>query len=539
MGEDPVPQSGAHGALPKIRAMKINRKALGWAGVAVVLLALAAGAAWWIGRPADASGSFRTATLERGSLQAAVSASGTVAPVTQVQISSQVSGQIRELFADFNTAVKQGQLIARLDPETFEYRVRQASADVEAARASVLTAQANVQQALAQASRAQVDLAEAQRDFERKQGLVAQNFISPAELDTVRAKVATLAEAAKAASAMVQVARAQAQNAEAVVKQRQAQHEQARVDLERTQIRSPVDGVVIKRSVEVGQTVAASLQAPELFVIARDLEDMQVEAAIDEADIARVRPGQKAGFTIDAFPGRNFDGTVKQVRKAALSTQNVVTYTVVVAFANPGTSVLPGMTANVRVVTDTRADVLKVPNAALRVRLPGVEAAGAPAAAPAQAASAGAFAALRERLVGELQVTGEQLERIDALMATQRPRFAELRNLPEESRAAARERIVADLRERIGEQLTPEQRTRYQAMQAELSGRQASRGRVHVLDADGRPRAFNVRLGVSDGAMTELLAPLPPELREGATVITAAIGARQGTQRQAGPRPMF
>jgi HlyD family secretion protein len=519
--------------------MKFNRKALGWAAAAAVLLALAAGAAWWIGRPADASSSYRTATLERGSLQAAVSASGTVAPVTQVQISSQVSGQIRELFADFNTAVKQGQLIARLDPETFEYRVRQASADVEAARASVLTAQANVQQALAQASRAQVDLAEAQRDFERKQGLVAQNFISPAELDTVRAKVATLAEAAKAASAMVQVARAQAQNAEAVVKQRQAQHEQARVDLERTQIRSPVDGVVIKRSVEVGQTVAASLQAPELFVIARDLEDMQVEAAIDEADIARVRPGQKAGFTIDAFPGRNFDGTVKQVRKAALSTQNVVTYTVVVAFANPGTSVLPGMTANVRVVTDTRADVLKVPNAALRVRLPGVEAAGAPAAAPAQAASAGAFAALRERLVGELQVTGEQLERIDALMATQRPRFAELRNLPEESRAAARERIVADLRERIGEQLTPEQRTRYQAMQAELSGRQASRGRVHVLDADGRPRAFNVRLGVSDGAMTELLAPLPPELREGATVITAAIGARPGTQRQAGPRPMF
>ena len=184
--------------------------------------------------------------------------------------------------------------------------------------------------------------------------------------------------------------------------------------------------------------------------------------------------------------------------------------------------------------------MLKVPNAALRVRLPGVEAAGAAAAAPAQAASAGAFAALRERLVAELQVTGEQLERIDALMAAQRPRFTELRDLPEEARAAARERIVADLRQRIGEQLTPEQRTRYQAMQGELTGRQVSRGRVHVLDADGRPRAFNVRLGVSDGAMTELVAPLPPELREGATVVTAVVGARPGTpQRQAGPRPMF
>jgi HlyD family secretion protein len=192
------------------------------------------------------------------------------------------------------------------------------------------------------------------------------------------------------------------------------------------------------------------------------------------------------------------------------------------------------------VVTDVRADVLKVPNAALRVRLPGVEAAGTSATAAEQAASAGAFSALRERLVGELQVTGEQLERIDALMATQRSRFAELRSVPEEGRAAARERIVADLRERIGEQLTPEQRTRYQAMQAELSGRQVTRGRVHVLDGDGRPRAYNVRLGVSDGAMTELVAPLPPEVREGATVITAVIGARAGTpQRQGGPRPVF
>jgi HlyD family secretion protein len=514
-----------------------------------MLVVVAAAAAWWAARAGDARATYRTATIERGSLQAAVSASGTVAPVTQVQISSQVSGQIRELLADFNTEVKQGQLIARLDPETFEYRVRQASADVEAARASVLTAQANVQQALAQSSRAQVEQAEAQRDFERKQGLLAQNFISPAELDTARARVATLTEAGKAAVALVAVARAQAQNAEAIVRQRQAQLEQARVDLERTQIRSPVDGIVIKRSVEVGQTVAASLQAPELFVIARNLDDMQVEAAIDEADIARVRPGLKASFTIDAFPGRTFDGAVKQVRKAALTAQNVVTYTVVVGFANPGTSVLPGMTANVRVVTDTRADVLKVPNAALRVRIPGVEAAGPAASAPAAAQVAvasgagggGAFAALRERLVGEVQVTGEQLERIDALMAAQRPRFAELRNVPEDQRPAARERIVAEMRLRIGEQLTPDQRKRYDAMQAELAGRQASRGRVHVLDEGGRPRAYNVRLGVTDGAMTELLAPVPGELREGTPVVTAVLNARppSGGPRPAGPRTPF
>ncbi|MCU0965338.1 MAG: efflux RND transporter periplasmic adaptor subunit, partial [Burkholderiaceae bacterium] len=311
--------------------MKTSR----WVGVAL-LLALVGGLGWWfLVRVPEPQLSFRTGKIERGPLQAAVSATGTVTPVQQVQISSQVSGQIKELFVDFNSEVKHGQLIARLDPETFEYRVRQSTADVEAARASVLTAQANVQSALAQVTRAQVDLGEAQRDEKRKLDLVAQNFISSAELDTAKARSASLGESLKVAMAQVDVARAQAQNAQAIVRQREAQLQQARVDLERTQIRSPVDGIVIKRSVEVGQTVAASLQAPELFVIARNLSDMQVEAAIDEADISRVRDGQKVSFSIDAFPGRLFDGSVRQVRKAAVSAQNVVSYTVVVGFANP------------------------------------------------------------------------------------------------------------------------------------------------------------------------------------------------------------
>jgi HlyD family secretion protein len=226
----------------------MNRSAvLRWSIVAASLLALVGAGGWWAAHRADGDVTYRTANIERGSLQAAVSASGTVTPVTQVQVSSQVSGQIKELFVDFNSPVKQSQLIARLDPETYEYRLRQATADVEAARASVLTAQANVLQALAQVSRAQVEVAEAQRELERNHSLVAQNFISPAQLDTSRAKVATLAESAKAAHAQVQVAQAQGQNAQAIVRQREAQLQQARVDLERTQIRSPVDGVVIKR----------------------------------------------------------------------------------------------------------------------------------------------------------------------------------------------------------------------------------------------------------------------------------------------------
>ena len=531
--------------------------------ILLVALITAAGVQWWRQRDDSPAVSYRTAKIERGALQAVVSASGTVTPVSQVQVGSQLSGQIRELFADFNSEVKQGQLIARLDPETYEYRLRQASADVEASRASVLTAQANVLSALAQTGRAQVELDEARRDLDRKQGLVAQNFISPAEADTARARVATLAEALKATQAQVQVAQAQVRNAEAIVKQREAQHSQAKIDVERTQIRSPVDGIVIKRSVEVGQTVAASLQAPELFVIARSLSDMQVEAAIDEADISRVRIGQKVGFTIDAFPGRNFDGTVKQVRKAATSAQNVVTYIVVVAFANPGSTLLPGMTANVRVVTDTRDDVLKVPNAALRVRIAGIEpqrSSGAtlgewsvvPAAVaqPAGAASApnGLLGEFRSRLLNELALSAVQLEKVDAVFAAHRARFAELRTAPEEERGRLRERIVADLRAQVGELLTPEQRVRYQALVAEVADRQTTRGRIYLLDAGRQPSAYNVRLGVSDGVATELIiAPGSADagvLKDGATVITGVVGGSPGgagAQRPggAGPRPVF
>ena len=457
-----------------------------WVSALVLVVGVAGAAAWWFLRNGDAGVSYRSAKIERGSLQAAVSASGTVTPVTQVQVSSQVSGQIKELFVDFNSEVKAGQLIARLDPETFEYRLRQANADVEAARASVLTAQANVLQALAQVGKAKVDVQEAQRDLDRKQDLVAKNFISAVEADKALALVRTLAETLKATDAQVAVAKAQAQNAQAIVKQREAQLAQARVDVGHTQIRSPVTGIVIKRSVEVGQTVAASLQAPELFVIAANLNDMQVETSIDEADISRVRNAQKVSFTIDAFPGRSFEGAVKQVRKAAVSAQNVTTYTVVVAFANPGASLLPGMTANVRIITETRENALKVANAALRVRIAGVEPA-ASGASPSGAASGlrtgsggtwswigsahaqpagGGPGALRERLVGELALDAGQQTQLDAILAELRPRFVALRDMVDDERPAARDKVMSDLRERVGKILTSEQRVRYAQMPA-------------------------------------------------------------------------
>lgn len=337
--------------------------------VLVALLFAGYGALRYFGSSRDAV-QYKLAKVEAGPLTAVVSATGTLGPVVSVQVGSQVSGQIKEIYVDFNSNVTAGQLIARLDPETFEHRVRQAEADLEAARATALTQEAAVASQRAQLARVQANLNEARRDFERKKQLVDRNFISPAERDKAESVLLATQAEYDAARAQVRVAEYQAASSQAVVKQRQAQLAQARVDLERTAIRSPVDGVVVKRSIQTGQTVAASLQAPELFVIARDLADMQVEASIDEADVGRISEGQKATFTVDAFPGRGFEGKVQQVRKAAQVVSNVVTYTVVISADNADLSLLPGMTANVRIITAQKDHVLKVPNAAIRFRPP-------------------------------------------------------------------------------------------------------------------------------------------------------------------------
>ena len=336
--------------------------------ITLVLLVIVAGGSYAAYRYVFSNGAepgYKFAAIESGPITASVAATGTLNPVVTVQVSSQISGQIREIFVDFNSNVKAGQLIAQIAPETYEHRVRQAEADLEAARATVAVQQAELY-------RAKVNLADAERDHARKQSLVAKNFISPAELD----KAQTTFEAAKA---QLRVVEAQASNSAALVRQREAQLGQARVDLGRTEIRAPVDGIVIKKSVEPGQTVAASLQAPEMFVIARNLADMQVETAIDEADVGRLQVGQEATFTVDAFPGKRFKGEVKQVRKAAQVVSNVVSYTVVVSASNPDLILLPGMTANVRIVTAQKDKVLKVANAALRFRPPSADEKAAPA----------------------------------------------------------------------------------------------------------------------------------------------------------------
>lgn len=496
--------------------MPLSNKRRAGAVLLVVVALVAAAAYWWRAGSGTEGPRYRFGKVERGPIVATVSATGTLNPVTSVQVGTQVSGQIKELFVDFNSPVKRGQLVARIDPETFEYRVRQAQADAEAARSAL--------------GRAQVNLLNAQRELARTKELVARNFVSAAELETRQAAY--------------ELAAADVKNAQAIVAQREASLASAKVDLARTEIRAPVDGIVIKRSVDVGQTVAASLQAPELFVIAKDLRDMQVETSIDEADVGRIRVGQRATFTVDAFPGRTYAGEVKQIRKAAQSVQNVVTYTVLVSADNDDGRLMPGMTANVRIITDTRDSVLKVPNAALRFRPPG-ESAPAPTgnekatAVPAAVPMGGGQ--LRARLIAELKLDAAQQAQLDPILEEMRSKFAALRELPEEQRGKAAAAIRADTRARIDAILNPEQQARYAQIVAELAGRGGqtmTRGRVWVLGADGKPRPIDVRVGLTDGTATEVASD---ELREGMEVIVGqqTSGAAAPAPKGAPPRLFF
>jgi HlyD family secretion protein len=500
--------------MPKLRTLALGL---------LVLAAVGGGGAWWYQKQSEAARpQLRTAKVERGTLTATVAASGTLAAVVQVQVSSQVSGQIRDVLADFNAEVRKGQVLARLDPETFEFRVRQAEADVEAARAQIAVQQASVATRQSDVTRAIINRDEARRDLERKAGLVERNFISPAERDKAESLLRVLDQDVESARAQLQLGEAQVRNARSTVTQREAQLASARVDLDRTIIRAPVDGVVIKRSIEPGQTVAASLQAPELFLIAQDLRAMQVEVSIDEAEVSRVRTGQKATFTVDAFAGRTFEGSVTQVRKASLNQQNVITYTALVSATNENQSLLPGMTANVRIVTDVRNDVLKVPNAALRFKPPGwTEPAGgsgggggaakgaglAPSSplrawleapwpvAQAQSGPSGAsgastlaatggggsgagggLAAYRERLIRELALTESQQAEMDKVMAGLRERYAALRELPAEERPAAGDKLRSELRNGIARTLDADQKKRFSAINAEIDARRNQAG---------------------------------------------------------------
>ncbi|MDP1992061.1 MAG: efflux RND transporter periplasmic adaptor subunit [Syntrophales bacterium] len=305
----------------------------------VLIVALAAGG-WFFFKNKGNGVQFRTERVTRGDLRAKVTATGTVSAVTTVLVGTQVSGTVKEIFVDFNSPVKKGQLLAQIDPELSQARVAQA-------RANLLSAEAGVEKAAAA-------LQDAKRTLERNRTLWDRNFIARSDLDTSETNQ-------QSAAAQLSVAKAQVEQARAALRQEET-------NLQYTRILSPVDGVVISRNVDVGQTVAASFQTPTLFSIAQDLTRMQIDTNVDEADIGRISVGQTVQFTVDAYPDSAFPGKVAEVRNAPTTIQNVVTYDVVVKVANPELKLKPGMTANVSIITALEKDVLKVPNAAIRFK---------------------------------------------------------------------------------------------------------------------------------------------------------------------------
>ena len=320
----------------------------------VLLFLLLAGAFAWFSLSGTGGKEYvyRSVPVETGSITSAVTATGKLGAETVVEVGTQVSGTVKEIYADFNEAVKKGQLIALIDPAVLKARLEEAQANLAVANASVARARAN--------------LTDSDRNLKRNQELWNRKLIAKSELDS--AETAHLTN------------RAGLQETQARVQQVQAALRQAETNLGYTKIISPEDGVIISREVNVGQTVAASLSTPTLFSIAKDLSDMQIETSVDEADISKVKEGQTVEFTVDAYSGTTFEGRVKQVRISPSTADNVVTYPVIISVANPDLKLKPGMTANVSIITDRKKDVLRVPLAALRFSPPPTNEGKSPAA---------------------------------------------------------------------------------------------------------------------------------------------------------------
>ena len=321
---------------------------------------------------------YKTALVERGSIISVVNATGTINPVTMVQVGSQVTGMVESLHADFNSVVKKGQVVARIDPFPYRARRDQAAASLANAKASVL--------------KAKVDQSQRKRELDRVQSLIKQQFVSQNDVD-----VAVTAYEGAAAQLAV---------AEAAVKQAQAVLEAAELDLTYTVIKAPIDGIVISRLVEVGQRISASVSIPMIFMVAQDLTKMQVDANVSEADIGGMMEGKEVAFTVDAYPGERFLGRIRQVRNSPISVQNVVTYDVVVGVENADLRLKPGMTANVSIVVARKDGIIKVPNSALRFKPPQTSVA-VPAGASGRQPVAGGGDFAPGKMVWKMNETGD------------------------------------------------------------------------------------------------------------------------------------
>ena len=516
--------------------MTRRRDAAIWIFAIPLALAATGGALWWHDREPPPP-PYRLATTDHGAIVASVSATGTVQPVTTVLVGSQLSGQVRQLLADFNTEVRAGQVIARLDDDQLRARLAAARADLAQATAGLATARAQLDRlradlggveagiaaADAQAARAQSQLDETHRERERKRALVARGAGTTADLEraeaaalqaqATRAAAGAQGDAARAAREAAQaglvVAETQIAAARAQLAQREAVLRQVEVDLDRAEIKAPIDGVVIRRDVDVGQTVAASLTAPVLFTIAQDLRQVEIHVAVDEADIGRIRAGQEAQFSVPAYPSASFRGEVLMTRLGAQTIQNVVTYVVVIAAENRDLRLLPGMTATVRLVTDRRDDTIRVPNAALRWRPPGAARTPEAGAAAGGGTRGGAgFDQLEQVLARELSLDETQRAAVARIAEEAREQLRGLRaaGLPPDQLRARMGAARQQADRRIAAILRPEQQPAWEAWRAQRGAASAvtAAGRLYLRGPDGQPQPLSVRVGIGDGAFTEI-----------------------------------
>ena len=522
----------------KPRSASRSRRRSWWLPAVIGLFVVLGLGWWWTQRKAgDEESAYRTTQVERGDIRVAISATGTLSAITTVTVGSQVSGQVTDVLVDFNSPVKKGDVLARIDPSTYEAQITQGTAAVASANAQLAQAEAALRNASA--------------DYARKSALGREQLVSRGDVDAARA-------AMQQAQAQVGVARAQ-------IRQQSASTQTTRLNLGRTVIRSPVDGVVLTRTIEPGQTVAASLQAPELFKIAEDLSKMKIELAVDESDIGQVKAGQTVSFTADAFPDRQFRGTVEQVRLSATTANNVVTYPVVVTVDNADGTLLPGLTVNAEIEVSKRSNILKVANAALRYKPSEEEMKAMMEAAGGEGAQSGGQ---RGGISDDLPAIAAQLKLDAAQQATFDATLEKMKAQQAERMAAARSAASQQQGNRVfgggggggmrvmsmgggggamQAQMRNRMRDRFQQQFAEFRGKlsdaqraqwdssvdaliNANRAPLYLL-VDGKPKMVMVRVGASDGTATEIAG----NVKEGDEVITGARAASSAASAAATP----
>ena len=484
-----------------MRKLVTKRKALVAVGLVIVVMILL----FSMRGPRTTMTQYFTASADTGPLRNVVNATGVIQTVVTVQVGSQVSGQVEELYADFNSVVKRGQLLAKLDARNFQAQVENALASVTAARARVRSAEADqkTQAANLLSARANLEAARVTRDntatlFQRASELSKSGVASRNDYDNAKANADSAVakfEQAQAAVAQVEAqsnaSAAQLEQVRAQLQQTEADLERAKLNLEYCNIYSPVDGVVISRNIDVGQTIAASLQSPTLFTIANDLTQMQVNANIDEADIGNISEQVDVRFTVDAYPNEIFRGNISEIRLNPQTVQNVVTYSVILSIANPEMKLKPGMTANITITVDQRLNVLKVPNAALRYTPPGVR-------------------------------------REDVRSSEIPPPIVETDS--EETPRHVRKTAPPAVPLAPGQKWDPSRKIKFAAPKRVVQ----RPGVVFVLDAEQKPQPQKVLLGITDGSATEVISG---EIKPGEAVIIS--DSTQTTQTTTPPGPPF